>query len=468
MAQIKRNTAKLTLFNLVMMTIVSVDSIRNLPATALFGSKLIFFYCAAALFFLLPTAIVSAQLSALLPEHSGIYSWIKSAFGQRLGFLAVWLQWMENVIWYPTILSFVAGSIGYLIAPDIASHPWFLVITILIIFWGATLINLLGIKTSAQFSNLCSIFGLLVPMALIITLGTIWILQGKPLAISFNLHEMLPNLHQANTWVALTGVALSFCGMELATVHAKDVDNPQRTFPIALMYASAIILSTLLFGGLAIAIVLPSNNINLVTGIMQAFDAFFKVYHLHWVLPIAAIMLVLGGIGSVNNWIISPVRGLLIAAKDGCMSQHFHDQNSAGAPRKLLIYQASLVTILASIFLFLPTVNDSYWLLTVLAAQLYMIMYVMMFVACIVLSKRITRQPANQQFFRIPGGQYGVWIVCLFGIIGSLATFFISFVQPEMVSQISSSTYVSSLIAALILLCAIPFALHRHAAKNTS
>ncbi len=34
----------LTIFSLTMITVGSVDSIRNLPATALFGSQLIFYF----------------------------------------------------------------------------------------------------------------------------------------------------------------------------------------------------------------------------------------------------------------------------------------------------------------------------------------------------------------------------------------------------------------------------------------
>ena len=44
----------LTVFSLTMITVGSVDSIRNLPATALFGSQLIFFFTLGALFFLIP------------------------------------------------------------------------------------------------------------------------------------------------------------------------------------------------------------------------------------------------------------------------------------------------------------------------------------------------------------------------------------------------------------------------------
>ena len=52
----------LTVFSLTMITVGSVDSIRNLPATALFGSQLIAFFILGALFFLIPTALVSAEL----------------------------------------------------------------------------------------------------------------------------------------------------------------------------------------------------------------------------------------------------------------------------------------------------------------------------------------------------------------------------------------------------------------------
>ncbi|MDX2345542.1 MAG: amino acid permease, partial [Legionella sp.] len=95
----------LTLFSLTMITVGSVDSIRNLPATALFGSQLIAFFILGAICFLIPTALVSAELASGWPKQGGVYVWVKEAFGQRAGFLAIWLQWIENVIWYPTMLA---------------------------------------------------------------------------------------------------------------------------------------------------------------------------------------------------------------------------------------------------------------------------------------------------------------------------------------------------------------------------
>lgn len=44
----------LGVFSLTMMIVLSVDSIRNFPANALFGQSIIFFFTIAAILFLIP------------------------------------------------------------------------------------------------------------------------------------------------------------------------------------------------------------------------------------------------------------------------------------------------------------------------------------------------------------------------------------------------------------------------------
>ncbi|MFA5958911.1 MAG: APC family permease [Tatlockia sp.] len=448
------NKHALTIFSLTMITVGSVDSIRNLPATALFGSQLISFFFLGALFFLIPTALVSAELASGWPKQGGIYVWVKEAFGKRTGFLAIWLQWIENVIWYPTILSFVAGTIGYLIDPNLASNPYFLWLIIVVSFWGTTFMNMRGMKTSALFSNICALSGLLLPMGMIIGLGAAWILGGNPLQIQLDAQHITPQWHDKSLWVSLTAIMMSFCGIEIATVHANDVHNPQRAFPRALIYSVGIILGTLILGSLAIAVVLPQKNINLVAGIMQAFDAFFSQYHLLWLMPAVALMLVLGGLGGVSNWIIAPTKGLLIAAEEGNLPRFFQKVNRHGAPIVLLITQAVIVTVLSALFLFMPSVNGSYWLLTALAAQLYMLMYLLMFATAIKLRLSAPKQP---RAFRIPGGLCGMVFVAGLGMIGTLITLAVSFLPPEGIDVGSVGRYEITLISGLIVMCLPPF-----------
>lgn len=443
----------LTIFSLTMITVGSVDSIRNLPATALFGSQLVFYFMLGALFFLIPTALVSAELASGWAKQGGIYIWVKEAFGKKTGFLAIWLQWIENVIWYPTILSFVAGTIGYLINPALSNNPYFLWAVIVSAFWGVTFLNLRGMSSSAMFSNICSLSGLLLPMSLIIGLGAVWVAQGNPMQVQFDLPSIVPHLSDQSMWVSLTAIIMSFCGIEIATVHANDVNNPQHAFPKALIYSVGIILSTLILGSLAIAVVLPQKDINLVAGLMQAFEAFFNTYHLHWMMPVIAVMLVMGGLGGVSNWIIAPTKGLLVAAEDGNLPELFQRTNSRGAPKVMLITQASIVTVLSALFLFMPSVNGSYWLLTALAAQLYMLMYFIMFAAVI---KLRLSAPDHPRAFKIPGGLLGLLFVSGVGIIGVVLTLAVSFIPPDGIDVGSFSRYEMTLILGLILMCSPP------------
>lgn len=451
MTQVKKKV--LSIFTLTMITIGSVDSIRNLPSTALFGTSLIFFFLLGAIFFLIPTALVSAELSSSWTEQGGVYVWVREAFGKRFGFLAIWFQWVENVVWYPTILAFIAGAIAYLINPHLVHNKVYFVFIILSLFWLMTFVNWFGMRSSAWVSNIGAITGLLLPMGMIIALGLVWILGHRHLQINFNLPSLLPHLHQANLWVALTGIIFSFCGMEIATVHAAEVKDPQHAFPKALFYSVIIILSTLILGSLAIAIVVPKSQISLVAGIMEAFAEFLKAYHLTWVLPIMAVCLAVGGIAGVNNWIIAPLKGLLIAAEDDNLPKTFRRENRHNAPSTLLLWQAVLVTLLASLFLFLPSINESYWLLNALASQLYMLMYFLMFAAGIYLRFKF---PERYRPYRIPGGRLGMIIVAGMGMLACVLTLVIGFFPPAILHVPSLLDYDLLIGSGLVILIIAP------------
>lgn len=441
---------KLSVFSLILLITGAIDSIRNLPAAALFGSSLIFFFILSAVVFLIPTALVSAELSAKV-DGGGIYQWVRAAFGNRIGFLAVWLQWINNVIWFPTILSFIAGTVAYLINPALAENKAYLVSVILFLFWGLTLLNLYGIRVSAKFTSFCALIGLLFPMALIITLFLVWLASGHPLQFHITSSNFFPDWWHTDNWLALTAIMLSFCGMELATVHVKDVNQPQKSFPKALAISTVIILITMMMGSLAIAMVLPYKQINLVNGTIQTFSYFLSAYHLSWLTPILTLLLVIGSIGGMISWVISPVKGLSQAAQQGFLPAFLQQENRQGVPGNLLIVQAVLVSLVCLVFLLFPSANGSYWFLSALSTQVYILMYVLMFLAALRLCKV---RPQSKELFTIPGKQFGTWIVCIIGLLGCGLALAVGFIPPGQVN-IGSSLYYELLflggMAAMVL-----------------
>jgi glutamate:GABA antiporter len=443
--------------------VAAIDNIRNLPAAALFGSDLIFFFIFSALVFLIPTALVSAELSAAFPDKGGVYQWVNRAFGQRWGMAAIWLQWINTMVWYPTMLSFIAGTFAYLIDPALAQNKFYLISFILVIFWSLTFINMKGLHVSALVNNLCGIIGTILPLIFLIALGAVWYFTGHPLQIELKMDHLIPSFNQTTAWVSLIAIMASFLGMELSGVHVNEIKEPQKNFPKAALIATLFIFLSMTLGSLAIAFVLPGKEINLIAGVMQLFSNFFNAFGLKALTPILTVLLVVGSIGTMINWLISPAKGLLHAAEFGFLPPFFTKKNRAGVAANILLVQAILVTLFCLVFLLEPSVNAFYWFLTALSTELYMIMYILMFCAAIKLRYKF-KERGN--VFKISKGNLGMWGVSLLGLIGCTMTIVVSFFPPTNVNIASPLRYIYLIIAGNLLTISPLYLFYRYQRKQ--
>ncbi|NGX26668.1 MAG: Glutamate/gamma-aminobutyrate antiporter, partial [Chlamydiae bacterium] len=327
----------LSVFLLTMINVATIGSVKNWPVTAEYGLSSVFFFLLATLIFFIPTSLVSAELATGWPKTGGVYAWVKEAFGHRSGFLAAWLQWMQTIVWYPTALSFIAATIAYIFNPKLAQNNLYTFFTILIVFWATTLINFRGMRTSGWISSLGMILGTFLPGLVIILLGFIWYFSGQPTQIAFTWGNLIPDMNNIGQLVLFTGVLISLAGMEMSAVHARDVEHPKRDYPKAILFSALIILGLSIPGVLAIAIVVPQQEISLLAGSLQAIAIFFEKYHLGPFIPLMALLITLGTIGSVSTWTVGPTKGLLAAAQTGDLPPLFRKLNKNAMPVPLLI-----------------------------------------------------------------------------------------------------------------------------------
>ncbi|MGR3973221.1 MAG: amino acid permease [Candidatus Rhabdochlamydia sp.] len=448
----------LSIFTLAMINLAAIGSVKNWPVIAESGFSSIFYFLLATVVFFIPVALVSAELATGWPKTGGVFVWVKEAFGHRMGFLAIWLLWIENVIWYPTTLSFVAATGAYVINPSLAHDPLYVIIISLLAFWGLTLINMRGMKISGWISTVGVILGSLVPAVVIIALGCVWFFSGKPLQLTFSWDSFFPNLFSLKEWVIFTGVLLSLAGMEMSAIHVKDVKDPQRGYPRATFITVILIMTLSILGVLSIGIVIPREAMSLAGGSLQAFALFVKNYHLESCIPLMALLMFIGALASLSTWIVGPSRGLLAAASHGDLPPWLRHQNRYGMPSRLLLLQAVIVTALSLIFLFMPSINSAYWMLTVMVAQAYLLMYLLMFAAAIALRYQ---KPDVKRAYQIPGGKIGIWIVAGIGISSSLLTLFIGFLPPEKIPMGNPLLYITVLIGGIILFCLAPLLIYQ-------
>ena len=423
------NKPSISTLSLVLLITGAIDSIRNLPATAWFGSQLIFFFIFSAVIFLIPVALVSAELASIWSdEDQGIYGWVKEAFGKPLAFVTIWFQWINTLVWYPTILLFISSTLAYLIDPSLANQKTFSILTCMSLFWMLTLLSLKGLHTSARVAGICAILGMIIPMVVIIILGFLWLALGHPSAINLDLNSLIPNLKAPQAWISLTAIMTSFLGMELAAVHVQQIKEPQKTYPKAMFYSVILILFTMIFGSLAIAVVLPQSDINLVLGVLQTGSLFLNKYHLDGLVTVFGIMVFIGSAGNMINWILGPANGMSFAARDGFIPKWLAHRSINGQPKNLLITQALMVSLFCLAFLLLPNINAIYWFFTALSTEIYMCMYVLMFLAAIHIKRKFKHLPRK---FQIPGNAPGYYFTCVLGLMGCGLTLFIGFFPPQ-------------------------------------
>jgi amino acid transporter len=448
---------KISLLSLVLLIVAGIDSIRTLPTTAFFGSSLVFFYFLSALAFLFPVAFVSAEFSSRYPNEGGVFHWVRHAFGDRAGLLTVWLQWINTMVWYPTMLLFIGGTASYLLHPSLAQDKIFLLATSLVTFWGLTLLNMKGIQMSVRINSFCGAVGTLIPMCFLVLLAVWWGLSSKPMAISLSPKDLIPSFNFMDSGSAIVTIMASFLGMELAGVHVGDIQNPEKNFPKAIGYSVLILLGTLIFGALAIAVVIPQQDIQFIDGVMQTFTTFLTAFQMPYLVPVLALLIIIGATGGSVNWLLSPAKGLLQVAGQGFLPSFFLAQNKHGVPTRILILQAVVVSVFCCAIQLVPSVNTYYWFLMALSTGLYMLMYVFLFLAAIKL-----KRPATG--YKIPRGIRTV--SCLTGLVACLITIIVGFLPTSEIAITNRMNYVLLIVVGFGLMLSPVIFLWRYKKKR--
>ena len=447
-------TAKvLGVFSLAMINVSLICSLRGLPTMAEYGLSIIFFLGIAVLVFLIPVSLVSAELAAAWPKRGGIYAWVREAFGEKWGFIAVVMQWVQNLVFYPTALAATAAVIAYLFNPALAENKFYNLIVILVIYWAAIFINFKGMKISGKISTIGTVLGIIIPGAVLIILGMMWVFSGQELAIPMTLKSVFPDLGNFNNIIYLSGIFLFFAGMEVSGVHAMEVKNPQKDYPKAILISALVVTIIFLLGTLSIAFIIPASEISLTAGIMQTYQAVLSRFNIMWLLPIIVLLAAPGMIVQVSSWIAGPSRGLLVTAENGDLPPFLQKMNKNDMPVNIMLMQAVLVSIISGVFLFMPSVSSSFWVLTALAALLYLSVYIIMFAAAIKLRKT---RPDVPRPFKVPGGKHGMKIFAGLGIGACIFAIVFGLFPPSDQATGSFLGYISFLIIGYIILFSLP------------
>jgi amino acid transporter len=434
---------------LALMTTGSVASLRSAPTMAVFGLASVFLYVVPAIVFLLPTSLVSAELAS--GWKGGVYNWVTEGLSAPLGLLAIWSQFAMTIFYYPSLLAYVGSTLAYIVDPSLANSGVYTAAVIIILFWGSVALSSRGgIGLIAKLASKGTVIGTLIPGAILVAMGVVYLLQGNASAAPMDVDHLLP------AWTGLAGVVLivnnflAYSGMEMNAVHVDELREPAKEFPKSILLSTVLVLAIFIVPALGISWVIPAQELSLTAGVMQAFSAFFAHFGLQWLVPLTALALVMASLSGMMAWLAGPSKGLLkIGREHGYLPPYFQHLNEEGIQTHILVAQGVVTTIIGLAYALIPSVSSAYWIFSVMTTQVYLIMYVLMFVAAVRLRRD---QPDHPRGFRAPALKVWAWI----GSIASIAAILIGFVPPAQFGHTSPVVYGLLVLGGGLLIGVLP------------
>ena len=338
----------------------------------------------------------------------------------------------------------------------LASNKVFTLITVLAIYWIATFIAMKGLSWVGKISKWGGMIGTIIPAGLLIILGIVYILSGGHNYMDMS-QGFFPDLTKLDNIVLASSIFLFYAGMEMMGVHVMDVNNPSRNYPKAIIIGSLATVAIFVLGTFALGFIIPAKDINLTQSLLIGFDNYFRYFHLSWAGPVIAVALMFGVLASVLTWVAGPSKGIFSVGKAGYLPPFFQKTNSHGVQRNILLVQGGIVTLLSLLFVVMPSVQSFYQILSQLTILLYLIMYMLMFAAAIVLRYKMKDTPRP---FRFGKGNGLMWFLGAVGFGGSLLAFVLSFIPPGQIETGSNAVWYSVLIIGCVVMVVIPYIIY--------
>jgi len=415
---------------------------------AVFGLASVVLYVIPAIVFLVPASLVSAELAS--GWKGGVYNWVSEGISPAMGFLAIRCQFAQTTFYYPAVLAYVASTLSYVFTPSLAHSGLYTTVVIIVVFWASVLVAARGVAVADKLASWGILIGTLIPGLALVVLAAIYLLQGSHSAAPLNGHHVLPPWQGLTSIVLIVNAFFTYAGVEVNAVHVDELRNPAREFPKAILVAVILILVVFIPPTLAISISVPSQHISLTAGVMQAFRTLLDHFSLNFLAPVIAIGLVVASISGLLDWLTGPSTGLVRIARDrGYLPPYFQQVNSNGVQVRILVAQGVVITLIGLLYALIPSVSRAYWVFAALATEVYLIMYVLMFVAARNLRKR---QPGHARGYRAPA----LVTICAVGVLSSITACVVGLLPPSQLGHASIPVYASALAAGVILIGVLP------------
>lgn len=362
---------KFRLFDAILAMTCIIMGTESCPSASAIGNSQYFWWIFLLIFFFLPYGLVSSELGTTYWEESGIYYWVKRAFGPKWASRTAYYCWINFPIWIASCAVAASGALQLILGTTFTVP-----IKILIEIDFSVLVCVLGVFEISKHKVIINI-GTIFKMMLLIGLGALGIYTAitKGSATQFTLESFAPTLSlKSLNYVSV--ILFCFIGFEIVATFRKQVTNPRQQFPIIVVVSGVLIALSYLLCSFGINVAIPVEQLSLDTGVIDAFSILLNGNQ--FIIKIIAILFIITVFVSVLSWAEGTYLQCIEASKDHGMPKIFKYE------KKGLNIGSSAATLLVAVVIILcePFFSgDVFWKFFALNIVTLLLTYLPMFLA---------------------------------------------------------------------------------------
>jgi amino acid transporter len=343
-------------------------------------------------FWSIPVSLVSAELTTAMPVEGGFYRWVRAGFGDLWGFLAGWWNWCASFLLGAVYAVQFSDYLGFYI-PSLTG--WKHYATSLAIVALITYINVRGIEAVGKFATALEIF-ILLPVLVLVVLGFAhW---------KHNPFVPVTPPHQPLFSVFGVGLALGlwlYSGYEQCSTVAEEVENPRRSYPLALAIVVPMSIAVYFLPTLASLAALGNWH----DWHTRYFSDAAQLIGGPWLGSWMTLAAMITNVSLLNATVLTSTRMPFAMAEDGYLPRAFTRKHPRFATPWIAILVSGLIYGLLAVHSLLQLISIYNWLrvattiMTVLAAW-----------------QLRRKKPEMARPFVIPGGRLGL-MAAVFAVV---------------------------------------------------
>lgn len=403
-------------FDIIFLIVAAVVSVEVLGQVSSFGGQTFTWALVLAVFFLVPYALIFAEVGSTFTGEGGVYVWVRRAFGRPLAAIAALLTWVTQPVWVGGSMAFIAAETWSTYVTHF-EHGSFADYAFKVVFvWLTVLAAIISLRHGKWIPNLGAILKIVFLAIFLITTGMYAAQHGFAGLTASDFSPTVAGL------LGVTPLLLfSYLGFESSNSAAGEMKQPARDVPIAIARSAAIAVAAYLLPIAAILLVIPADQISGISGLMEAVAEVFSVYG-----PAAPALLVLTGIVFAivlmtqgSAWMIISDRMQAMAAADGAFYGgffgRFHPQ--LGTPVRVNILSGVVGTVFMLVAMQVSgSASAVFGVVLSICISTFLLSYLIAIPAAVRLRTKFPevmrpfRVPVSDNGFRVLGGLCFAWI----------------------------------------------------------